>query len=146
MKVILLRDTAKLGKRGEVKDVSDAYAVNVLIKKGDALQATPAELSKWKTKEESKKRQKDVALNTFLSLVEALRTSRVLIRNKKYDDKGQLFAHIRDTDIADAIFETVRLSIDPKQILVPHTLKSIGKHTVQIKQGDKVADVVVEVI
>ena len=69
MKVILLRDIARLGQRGEIKEVAEGYAINVLIKKGDALMATPAELAKWKQKEEAKIHKKELAINTFTQLV-----------------------------------------------------------------------------
>lgn len=146
MKVILLKDMAKLGKRGEVKEVSDAYGINVLIKKGNGVLATAGELAKWKALEESKLRKKETTLNTFYALVEALRSAKVQIKGKKRDDKGQLFANIRDTDITEAIFESVKLSVDPKQITLPKPIKSVGAHVAQIKQGDKVSEITVEVM
>lgn len=146
MKVILLKDTAKLGKRGEVKEVADAYAINVLLKKGDAVQATTGELAKWKAKEDAKVRQKETSLNTFYALIEALRSAKVEIKGKKHDGKGQLFANVRDTDIADAIFEAVHLSIDPKQVILKTAIKSVGIHTIEIKQGEKNAEIKVEVV
>ncbi len=146
MKVILLKDTAKLGKRGEVKEVADAYAINVLLRKGEAVQATAGELAKWKAKEDAKVRQKETSLNVFYSLVEALRSAAVTVQGKKHDGKGQLFANVRETDIADAIFTAVHLSVDPKQIVLTTPIKSIGGHTVLLRQGDKTAEIKVEVL
>lgn len=146
MKVILLKDIAKLGKRGEVKEVSDAYGMNVLIKKGAGVLATPGELAKWKALEESKQRKKETTLTTFYALVEALRFAKVEIKGKKHDEKGQLFANIRDVDIAEAIFEAVKLSVDPKQITLVKPIKSVGVHIAEIKQGDKVSEIKVEVV
>ena len=137
MKVILLKDTAKLGKRGEVKEVADGYAINVLIKKGDALMATPAELAKWKSKEDSKIHKKEVATNAFTALVDKLHKESVIISGKKHDEKGQLFAQIKDTDIVDAIFSSTAISVDPKQIMLMSPIKSIGQHAFILKQGDK---------
>ncbi len=136
MKVILLKDLAKLGKRGEVKEVADGYAVNVLIKKGDALQATPSELSKWKAKEDAKKHKKELESNTFVRLIDALRQKKLVIKNKKHDEKGQLFASVKAEDIADAIFDLVSLSVDPKQILLKEHIKTLGVHYFEIKQGE----------
>ncbi len=146
MKVILLKDTAKLGKRGEVKEVADAYAINVLLRKGDAVQATTGELAKWKAKEDAKVRQKETSMHTFYALVEALRSVSVEVRGKKHDGKGQLFANVRETDIADAIFEAVHLSVDPKQLTIHSPIKSVGAHSVEIKQGDKMAEIQVQVL
>jgi large subunit ribosomal protein L9 len=145
MKVILLKDTAKLGKRGEVKEVADGYAINVLIKKGDALMATPSELSKWKAKEESKLHKKALATNTFVQLVDKLDKEPIIITGKKADAKGQLFAQVKEVDIADAIFVSTQFSVDPKQIIIGTHIKSLGKHQVELKQGDQKAKISVEV-
>ena len=40
MKVVLLEDVKKVGKKGEIVEVSDAYGRNVLIKKGLGLEGT----------------------------------------------------------------------------------------------------------
>jgi large subunit ribosomal protein L9 len=137
MKVILLKDIAKLGKRGEVKEVADGYAINVLMKKGDALQATPGELSKWKAKEDVKKHRKELESSAFAVLVDKLSHNSLTIRDKKHDGKGQLFASVKEADIVDAIFSTVQVSIDPKQIVLQNPIKSLGVHFFDLKQGDK---------
>ncbi len=137
MKVILLKDIAKLGKRGEVKEVADGYAINVLIKKGDALQATPGELAKWKGKEDAKLHKKELAVSAFARLVSDLKKEELTIHNKKRDEKGHLFAHIKETDIVDAIFASVKVSIDPRQVIIVSPIKTVGSHTFSIKEGDK---------
>lgn len=128
---------AKLGKRGEVKEVAESYAINVLIKKGDALQATPAELSKWKQKKESKEYKKELETNLFLQIGDKLKKTPVIINTKKADTKGQLFAQIRNEDIAQSIFDIMSISIDPKQVVIPKPIKSLGDHVVYLKQGNK---------
>ncbi len=137
MKVILLKDIAKLGRRGEVKEVADGYAINVLIRKGDALMATPSELSKWKAKEDSKQHKKELATNTFVQLVDMLQKEPIVISGKKADGKGQLFAQVKDVDIVDAIFKSTQFSVDPKQVLLSSPIKSVGRHSFILKQSDK---------
>lgn len=137
MKVILLKDTAKLGKRGDVKEVADGYAINVLIKKRNALQATPGELSKWKAKEDAKHHKEELKTSAYASLVDSLRSTPLTVSGKKHDEKGQLFAQIKEHDIVDAIFLFTNLSVDPKQILIESPIKSIGKHSFILKQADK---------
>jgi large subunit ribosomal protein L9 len=137
MKVILLKDIAKIGKRGEVKEVADGYAINVLMKKDMVIQATPSELAKWKAKEDSKNHKKEMAVSAFAVLIDSLRYKTLTVKGKKHDGKGQLFASVKETDIVDVIFAEVKVSIDPKQIHIEHPIKSIGKHSFEIKQGDK---------
>lgn len=145
MKVILLRDITKLGQRGEIKEVSEGYAINVLIKKGDALQATPVELLRWKQKEESKKHKKELETNTFAQLIDNVKREKVVITGKKADAKGQLFAQIKEGDIVDAIYKLTNFSVDPKQIIIPETIKSLGVHFVELKQGAQKEKISIEV-
>lgn len=139
MKVILLKDISKLGKRGEVKEVADGFAINVLIKKGDALQATSSELAKWKAKEDAKVHKKEVESNAFVALTDKLRNQELVISNKKYDEKGQLFAQVKEVDIVDAIFTATKISIDPKQVSIASHIKTKGSHIFTLKQGDRQA-------
>lgn len=145
MKIILQRDMTKLGQRGTILEVADGYAINVLIKKGDAIQATPAELQKWKQKEESKKHKQELATNTFAQLIDKLRREKIVITGKKADAKGQLFAQIKEVDIAEAIFKATNYSVDPKQIIIPSHIKSLGDYEVEIKQGAQKEKISVEV-
>lgn len=145
MKVILLKDISKIGKRGEVKEVADGYAVNVLIKKEMALMATPSELLKWKQKAESLNHKKELATNTFVQLIDTIRNGKVVVEGKKADTKGQLFAAVHADDIVDAIFKVTKLSVDPKQISIDGHIKTTGTHTVEIKQGDKKEKITIEV-
>jgi large subunit ribosomal protein L9 len=145
MKVILLKDIAKIGKRGDVKEVADGYALNVLIKKQMALMATPAELMKWKQKADSQNHKKNLATNTFVQLVDTIRHEKVVITGKKADAKGQLFAAIHAEDIVDAIFKVTKLSVDPKQIIITSHIKSLGIHTIEIKQGTQKEKITIEV-
>ena len=145
MKVILLKDISKIGKRGEVKEVADGYAVNVLIKKEMALMATPAELMKWKQKADSQNHEKELATNTFVQLIDKIRNEKVVIEGKKADSKGQLFAAVHENDIVDAIFKVTKLSVDPKQIIITGHIKSLGMHTVEIKQGERKEKITLEV-
>ena len=63
MKVILLADVKGTGKKGEVKEVSDGYARNCLIKKGLAKEATAVEINSLKIKQEAEEfhRQEEIA-------------------------------------------------------------------------------------
>ena len=52
MKVIFLKDLKGQGKKGEIKEVSDGYAMNFLIKKGYALKKTEGSMNKLKEEQE----------------------------------------------------------------------------------------------
>ena len=61
MKVVLLEDVKKVGKKGEIVEVSDAYGRNVLIKKGLGLEGTATNVNNAKQKQESIAHNKAVA-------------------------------------------------------------------------------------
>jgi large subunit ribosomal protein L9 len=145
MKIILQRDIARLGQRGEVKDVADGYAINVLIKKGDAVQATPVELQKLQQRQANKEHKKELQMSSFARLVDTLRHEKIIITGKKADQKGQLFAQVKENDIADAIFKSTSISIDPKQITIPSHIKALGSHDIELSQGGKKEKVTIEV-
>jgi large subunit ribosomal protein L9 len=134
MKVILLRDIAKLGKRGEIKEVADGYAINVLVRKGDALMATPQEIAKLRAQEEKKVRERDGAKKAFHNLKMGLGGSRVEILAKKHDN-GHLFAAIPVVEVLDAIFAVTKISLNKDQIEIKSPIKALGEHAVTIRQG-----------
>jgi ribosomal protein L9 len=107
--------------------------------------ATQAELTKWKAKEESKQHKKDLATSVFLQLIEAIKHTSVSITGKKSDQKGQLFAQVKEVDIADAIFNATHVSIDPKQIHIAQPIKSLGSHTVELQQGSQKTSITISV-
>jgi large subunit ribosomal protein L9 len=145
MKIILLKDTKALGKRGEVKEVADGYAMNVLIPKGLALRGTPDEIAKWKAREASVIHKKELATNTFVQLVDKLRGAALLVSGKKHDEKGQLFAQVKESDIIDAIFAATSFSLSSKQVHILSPIKSLGKHAFEIQEGGKKEKLFIEV-
>jgi len=131
-----MRDITKLGKRNDVVEVSQAYAVNVLIPKGEAKMATEAILNQIKQAEKSKQYKKEVAHSTFLQMIEKLRMSPITISGNRHE-KGSLFAHITEASIADAIYKSTNTSINPKQIHLKSPIKHHGTYQIILEEGGK---------
>ena len=108
--------------------------------------ATAGELAKWKQKEDSMKHKRELAVSVFAQLIDKIRSVSIEITNKKRDEKGQLFAQVKEDDIAEAIFAKTNLSIDPRQVLLQEPIKHIGVHTVILKQGNKQEKIQIQVI
>jgi len=109
MKVILLKDVAKLGQRGEIKDVSDGYARNFLILQNLASPATPENLKKAEEEQKSKKIQKEHEHEGFHALQAALAEPRlpdgqggIVIKKKAYKN-GKLYAAVSAKEILEAL-------------------------------------------
>ena len=80
MKVVLLEDVKKVGKKGEIVEVSDAYGRNVLIKKGLGLEGTATNVNNAKQKQESIAHNKAVA-NDEAKILAAQRLERLYLRS-----------------------------------------------------------------
>src|SRR5262245_49659177 len=100
MKVILLDDVTKVGRRGEVRDVSDGYARNFLIPKKLALSATAGNLKNL----EHIKRQQDAKADRIKADAEALRAkieALVYEERRQASEEGKLFGSVTSQDVAD---------------------------------------------
>lgn len=136
MKVILLHDVAKVGKKYEVKDVADGYAANALIPQGRAETATPIalrRLNKIKAEEEAKK----AALESLIAAEVGKVNGEEVLIVRPVNEQGHLFAAVHETDIAKAILDKYKVSFEPRHIKLESALKKIGSERVQIQVGDK---------
>ena len=132
MKVILLKDVKKQGKKDDIIEVSDGYANNFLIKNGLAIRYT--EGSKNKLNHEISERQKEED-----KLVSELEIIKKDIENKKIRFKvktskdGRMFGTISSKQISDEI-KKLGYNVDKKTIVMDHVIDSLGVHKkVQIK-------------
>ncbi len=129
MKVILLRNIQKLGKLGDIKEVSTGYARNFLLPQGLAEEATPgavANIEASKTKA-SAAAQKELA--EFTALAQSLEGQAVEI-SAKASGEGTLYASLAASTIVDAL-EKKGFNLKKKQIEVGH-IKTLGKHELTI--------------
>ena len=72
MQVIFLKDLKGQGKKGEIKDVSDGYAMNFLIKKGYAIKKTSGSLNKLNEQKEDDRRLDEKLRNEALEIKKKL--------------------------------------------------------------------------
>lgn len=134
MKVILLEDVRKQGKKGQVVEVSDGYANNYLIKKGLAKAADSSALSELKAHKKAKAKiaAEELALAKELkSVIEAEETV-VLIKAKSGED-GRLFGTIPSKQIAQELKAQFDVEVDKRKIELENNLASLGFHNVKVK-------------
>ncbi|MBI2035576.1 MAG: 50S ribosomal protein L9 [Candidatus Liptonbacteria bacterium] len=130
MKIILLQDVRKVGKKNEIKDVSDGYAKNFLIARGLAKPATTEEIKNLENRkqkvEEERKEQKEKLAALAKELGEKPLEFKV-----KTGKKGELFAAIGAKEIE---AELKKKGIDSK-VDMEKPLKALGEHQVEIDLG-----------
>lgn len=129
MKIILLKDVKKLGRKYDVKDVADGYAINSLIPNKTAVPATPAYL---KSIEEKKKQTESIKENFKKSIENAIKNLKEgkLVIIGKVNDKGSLFAAIHDTQIIDTFKKETGITIEPNFLQIEKPIKEVGEHQI----------------
>ena len=131
MKVILLDDVTKVGRRGEVRDVSDGYARNFLLPKKLALSATAGNLKNL----EHIKRQQDAKADRIKADAETLRAkieTLVYEERRQASEEGKLFGSVTSQDVADFL-STRGIPMERKRITLDEPIKALGEHLVSMR-------------
>ncbi len=131
MKVILTKDVPKLGKSGEMKQVTDGYATNFLIPQGLAVSAAGGAYRAWQhdiaSREEKRKKEREEA-----DIAATRIASTTLTMGVKVGEGGKLYGSITSKDIADAL-DRRGIDIDRHKIDLEEPLKTLGTYKVAIK-------------
>lgn len=144
MKVILLQDVAKIGKRHSVVNVPDGYAINQLIPKKLAEPATPVNLKRALQRNAIVAASKEAGEARFDAAVAALADKTVSV-SADANEQEHLFQAIHETDIVSAaVAAGVDVDVDMVKIKTP--IKSLGKHEVTLVGGKKDHVFTIEVI
>lgn len=131
MKVILLKDVKKLGKKGDVVSTSDGYARNFLFPRNLAQEATDSNLHVLNAKKDVERRKKTAEIEAAQKLADDLRDKVVKI-DAKAGDSGKLFGAITSKDIADKINDQFNVKVDKKKIVMD-TIKIAGTYNIEVK-------------
>ena len=132
MEVILIKDVKGYGKAGTLVKVSDGYARNMLIPKGWATEATEGNvrsLEKQKAVAAEKKAQEKAAAQ---AQAEKIKELAVVIKTKA-GDGGKIFGSITSKDIAEALQNQHKITVDKKKIQLANPVKMTGEMDVAIK-------------
>lgn len=137
MKVILLEDVKTLGKKGEIVNVSDGYARNMILPKKLGLEATSKNLNDLKLKKKNEERIAQENLEAAQALAAQVEAGKVELAIKT-GEGGRTFGSVSSKEIAEAVKEQMGLEVDKKKIQVKEPIKSLGVHLVSVKLHPKV--------
>lgn len=133
MKVVLKKDIANVGKIGDVKSVSDGYAMNFLFPKKFAEPATDATLARIEAETAKKAAAKATAEAEIKAAAKALAGARLVIKAKTKDRK--LFGSIDAAGIAAAIAKKGIVGVTERNIHLPKPIKETGEFPVEANFG-----------
>ena len=132
MKVLLSQNVVKLGKAGEVVEVSDGYAKNYIIPRKLGIEATPKVLNEWKLKKGSEANRKEQERIQAKAMVKEMENWTVVLKEKAGQD-GRLFGSVTSKDIAQAVKEQYKIDLDRKKIILKDPLRAVGGYSVEVR-------------
>ena len=141
MKVIFLQDVKGSGKKGELKNVADGYARNMLLPKGLAVEATPENMNKLEGAQASAQHKIDVD-------VQAAKDAAAKIKGKKVEivakagSNGKLFGSVTAANVADALSQQLGVKVDKKKIVLSTDIKNFGSYTATVKLYNGIAETI----
>ena len=131
MKVILLDDVAKVGRRGEVRDVSDGFARNFLIPKKLALSASAGNMKNLehiKVQANAKADRVKGDAETLRQRIEALS----LEERRQASEEGKLFGSVTSQDIVDFL-DKHGVQVERRRVHLDEPIKTLGETSVPIR-------------
>lgn len=132
MKIILLQDDKKLGKKGQIIEASDGFARNYILPKKIGVEATPKNLNDLKLQKANEDKVAQQQLDAAKELAAVLETKQVVVKMKA-GEGGRVFGSVSSKEIV-AEFKTQHgIELDKKKVLLQDSLKSFGNYEVQVK-------------
>ncbi|MBD5473400.1 MAG: 50S ribosomal protein L9 [Lachnospiraceae bacterium] len=132
MKVILLEDVKKLGKKGEVIEVSDGYARNYVLPKKLGVEASGKNMNDLKLQKANKEKIEKENLEAAKLMAEQMEKDQVVVSIKS-GEGGRTFGSVSSKEIAQSYKEQCGKEIDKKKIVLPEPIKSLGVYEVSVK-------------
>lgn len=137
MQVILLEDVKKLGKKGEIVEISDGYARNFVLPKKLVVEANSKNRNDLKLQKANADKIAKEQLEAARELAGVLETKEVALKMKS-GEGGKAFGSISSKEIAQAAKEQCGLELDKKKIQLPEPIKALGVYEVSVKLHPKV--------
>ena len=137
MKVILLEDVKSLGKKGQIVNVSDGYARNMILPKKLGVEATSRNLNDLKLRKANEERVAQENLDAARAFAEELSTKEVIL-TLKVGEGGRTFGSVSSKEIYEAAKKQLNLDIDKKKLQLESPIRNLGVTNVPVRLHPKV--------
>lgn len=132
MKVIFVKDVKGKGTKGEVKNVSEGYARNYLLKNNLAIEATPGNLKGLEAQQNKEKQKEEEVVHEAEALKKRLADLEVTLKTKA-GEGGRLFGSITSKQISEQLQKNHDIKIDKRKIELDQPIRALGYTTVPVK-------------
>ena len=137
MKVILLEDVKSLGKKGQIVNVSDGYARNMILPKKLGVEATSKNLNDLKLRKANEEKVAQENLDAAKAFAEDLSTKEVIL-TLKVGEGGRTFGSVSSKEISEAAKKQLNLDIDKKKLQLENPIRNLGVTNVPVRLHPKV--------
>ena len=137
MKVILLEDVKSLGKKGQIVNVSDGYARNMILPKKLGVEATSKNLNDLKLRKANEEKVAQENLDAAKAFAEELSTKEVIL-TLKAGEGGRTFGSVSSKEISEAAKKQLNLDIDKKKLQLENPIRNLGVTNVPVRLHPKV--------
>ncbi|MEK7069086.1 MAG: 50S ribosomal protein L9 [Patescibacteria group bacterium] len=141
MKIIFLKDVGGAGRVGEVKEIANGYAMNFLIPRGLAEQATPEKISAHEKRVASDVASKKEKEQKLASAVHSLEGARIELKVRA-TEKGGLFKAVTVADI----IKLLNVDIPEDAVRLEKPIKKTGEYKIGIVLGTAKAEITLAII
>lgn len=136
MKVIFIKDVKGQGKKDEIKEVKDGYAMNYLIKNKYAVPYTETSNKRLNDEIKERKVQEEKDIEEANKIKEKLKKEKISFKVKT-GKEDRVFGSISSKQIKDEL-DKLGYKIDKKKIILDTPISSLGHHFVKIELHKKV--------
>ena len=130
MRIILLKEVARLGKKGDIVEVKNGYARNYLIPYGFALKATRENLKKFEELKRREEKLLEKRKREALKLKEKLEKISLTIQAEAKEN-DEIYGSISQVQIKNALKEE-GIEIEKDKIQLEEPIKKLGVYKVKI--------------
>ena len=144
MRVILLRDVARLGRKDEAVDAPDGYARNFLFPRALAAPATPERVRELQARAAAAMARSEASAAAFSKFLEQIGAEPIVIRVRA-GERGHLFQGLREVDIARALTEKAGMTVDASAVALARPIKEVGEYQVALSAHGRTGTVTIQV-
>ncbi|MBD5545355.1 MAG: 50S ribosomal protein L9 [Lachnospiraceae bacterium] len=140
MKIILLQDDKKLGKKGDIVNVNDGFARNFVLPKKIGIEATNQNLNDLKLQKANADKIAAENLAAAQALAKEMEEEKVIV-HMKAGEGGKAFGSVSSKEIATEYTKQYKKELDKKKLVLPEPIKSFGTFEVKVKLHPQVTAV-----
>jgi large subunit ribosomal protein L9 len=131
MKVILMQELKGRGGEGDVIDVARGFAVNYLLPRKIAIEATPGNVKQLEQRMHNITKRENQRMGDAETISASLNDKVVTIA-AKVGEEGRLFGSVTAVMVHEAILEQLGVDIDRRKIETHGHIKDAGAHIVDV--------------